>query len=430
MEYLRGISEGLRRALLRRRACDERDDMGTLVGVEGLVCLREALKSHFFSFCYRYGMPPLGGTSITSDSGWGCMHRSAAMLLARVLTLLLFVSPQESLSLENFKTLRMFMDDEVSSNSGFRPYSLHAMLATKLTHAGAWIGPAKASRILKTIVHSDSARANKEEAERQSCADSRLEHPDSKLAVVVADQAVYVDAVAAEYTARQQQLLGTATPSEPGPLLLLVSLRLGLTSVNEMFHTRLREALREPHCVGFLGGLPSRALYIVGLTSSSEHFVAIDPHYPLPFHDQISEPFPSKELLEQVCDDDVELLDASSLDASLVAAFLFNNYEGFSEWAVSRQIQGASGAPRVELIPVHDRCPDVCDRLYFAGGKDGQEGNAAPDSVPENAARTGERCDCGSGVREGADAEMGKNYEVETDVGVVAEEDEDGFIFV
>ncbi len=48
----------------------------------------EEFVSHFrllFWATYRRGMPALGPAGLTSDAGWGCMVRSAQMLVAHAL---------------------------------------------------------------------------------------------------------------------------------------------------------------------------------------------------------------------------------------------------------------------------------------------------------------------------------------------------------
>ena len=360
MEFIRASYETVRRNFFRR---GDTEDAGILVGdstdpPDKRAQLESRIQSLFMRFCYRFGMPTIGDPSdnVTSDSGWGCMHRSAQMLLARALMITRKIQPSSSddemdhnnLSKEYCSLLQLFMDDDEGPHQ-FRPYSIHAMVNTRLTTVAKWLGPSKAAHILRDIVHSEEA--SKEDP--LSC----------KMNVVVADQVVYVDVVNRKCWDRQlqwQRKQGTDTEVKEevcgnnmkkwsGSLLLLIPVRLGVQKVNDsMYKDSLLAALRDERSVGIIGGLPNRALYIVGHTDHN-FLIGLDPHYPLPYVDQIQTPFPSENLIKSVCDRDIELLDVAELDASLALGFIFSDYEQFCVWTESWPCHSARNLFSVEL---------------------------------------------------------------------------------
>ncbi|VDM82366.1 unnamed protein product [Strongylus vulgaris] len=61
------------------------------------------------------------------------------------------------------------------------------------------------------------------------------------------------------------------------PLLLLVPLRLGLTSINRCYLPAIENFFKLDSCVGIIGGRPNHALYFIGI--AGEKLVYLDPHY-------------------------------------------------------------------------------------------------------------------------------------------------------
>lgn len=59
-------------------------------------------------------------------------------------------------------------------------------------------------------------------------------------------------------------------------LLVLIPLRLGINAVNAEYVEELKEALRDPHCVGIIGGRPHHAIYFVGYRDNV--LLGLDPH--------------------------------------------------------------------------------------------------------------------------------------------------------
>eukprot|EP01035_Chromulina_nebulosa_P028014 gene28014-36912_t len=59
-------------------------------------------------------------------------------------------------------------------------------------------------------------------------------------------------------------------------LLILVPLRLGISSVNQEYHEEIKGFLRSPYSVGIIGGRPQHAIYFVGY--KGDELLGLDPH--------------------------------------------------------------------------------------------------------------------------------------------------------
>lgn len=60
------------------------------------------------------------------------------------------------------------------------------------------------------------------------------------------------------------------------PVLILVPLRLGLTSINRAYLPAIQAFFKLPQCVGIVGGRPNHAVYFIGF--SGEELYYLDPH--------------------------------------------------------------------------------------------------------------------------------------------------------
>ena len=87
---------------------------------------------------------------------------------------------------------------------------------------------------------------------------------------------------------------GEGGESEPDwtPLLLFISLRLGLTEINPVYQAGLLASFTLKHSLGVIGGSPNKALYLLGCVDQEveSDFICWSPHYcaggvPGPAHD-------------------------------------------------------------------------------------------------------------------------------------------------
>ncbi|KHJ81130.1 peptidase family C54, partial [Oesophagostomum dentatum] len=101
------------------------------------------------------------------------------------------------------------------------------------------------------------------------------------------------------------------------PLLLLVPLRLGLTSINRCYLPAIENFFKLESCVGIIGGRPNHALYFIGI--AGEKLVYLDPHYCRP---SIIEKYGHTRWLE-------EGFESLEVDPSLALAFFCESADSF-----------------------------------------------------------------------------------------------------
>lgn len=65
-------------------------------------------------------------------------------------------------------------------------------------------------------------------------------------------------------------------------LLLLIPLRLGMSSVPLEYREEIKWCLRHPNSVGIMGGKPNHAIYFVGYKEKSNCLIGLDPHIVYP----------------------------------------------------------------------------------------------------------------------------------------------------
>lgn len=258
---------------------------------------RESFRRAFSSLLwmtYRRGFPPLDGSALSSDAGWGCMLRSAQMLLAQ--GLLLHMMPtgwtwpathhQTKDDLEVLdahmlndslrgsgrprrRSLGPTLDCESQEERTHRrlvswfgdlpsaPLGLHRLVELGRASgkkAGDWYGPAIAAHILQKAV-------------------SALE---------LLNLAVYVAQDCTVYIGDVLNLCGTSRPDLSArsgwkSLILLVPVRLGSDVLNPAYTQCVKRLLELRCCMGIIGGKPKHSLFFVGF--QDDQLIYLDPHY-------------------------------------------------------------------------------------------------------------------------------------------------------
>ncbi|XP_015258836.1 PREDICTED: cysteine protease ATG4C isoform X1 [Cyprinodon variegatus] len=303
----------------------------------------EAFRRDFASrvwLTYREDFPPLPGSTLTSDCGWGCMLRAGQMMLAQALVLHLLgrdwtwsealtLQPLDAETRTTTAAKRLVATLEASlqgtpksSESGptfvpqaqasgsaeeadahlkemyhrnlvswfgegsSAPLGLHRLVHLGLTmgkQAGDWYGPAVVAHIFKKAVK---------------------EATDPGLAGITAyvsqDCTVYSFDVMDCHKAPRAGETSDATPEKPPPslptlpedraVIILVPVRLGGERTNPEYFDFVKSILSLEYCIGIIGGKPKQACYFVGFQDDS--LIYMDPHYCQSFVNVSTSDFP------------------------------------------------------------------------------------------------------------------------------------------
>ena len=219
-------------------------------------------------FTYRKDFAAINGNpKYTSDCGWGCMLRSAQMLVAQGLLLHFF---GKDWSLYNklraheyrlYKNIISLFNDRPSKHC---PFGIHQLLEiadkkqignpnlenlNDVSRVGSWFGPTSVCQLMKEAI----------------------EEADSLDSCVLLDQVkIYV---AQDCTVYKQDVIELCAINKeaPGgaemqikPCILLVSVRLGGEELNEIYVPSLKKFLELDSCIGMIGGKPRHSLYFIG----------------------------------------------------------------------------------------------------------------------------------------------------------------------
>lgn len=199
---------------------------------------------------YRKGFVPIGGgDGLTSDKGWGCMLRCGQMVLAQALVLVHlgrdWVWEPDTKDSVYLKIVQKFEDRRNA------PYSIHQIAVTGQGEGksiGEWFGPTTIAHVLKNL--------------------SLYDEWQSLVVYVAMDMMVIIDEVL--------ELCLPRGCKQWKPLLLIVPVRLGITTVNPVYLNSLKKSFRYKQSLGIIGGKPNLALYFMGYVGNE--IVYLDPH--------------------------------------------------------------------------------------------------------------------------------------------------------
>lgn len=341
---------------------------------------RKKYERSLYWFTYRCDFPAIHPYAIDSDAGWGCMLRSAQMLLGHTLRVHFksrnWVPPPnlEDERRDDFvKKLLTWFADYPSKNESV--YSLHNFVASGSAKyevlPGEWWGPSQACYAMRDLV--DLHQKTQPSMFRVHVSTEGTVYRDSIYKLMTRDSKKRA-------TERMKAQESGMPPSPLHPLdpiasatdeidistlewdtglLLLVPLRLGLDKFNEDYVDCLAKSFWLPQSVGVLGGRPRGARWFYGAYADGSKALALDPHtvQQTPKRNALGNVQLSDDYLSSVHTGYPEVYPIHRMDPSIAAGFYCRDRKDFLALQESfNELKKASKSP--SLFTFAERTPN------------------------------------------------------------------------
>ena len=249
---------------------------------------RKDYEESLFWWTYRYDFPEIN--CISTDAGWGCMLRSAQMMLSQALRIHFksrhwkpnLSSPKAQREDEFVTSLMTWFADFPSRTESV--YSLHNMCAAGVAKyevlPGDWYGPGTACYVIRDLVAMHQQKQSN--VFRVHVSSEGTVYSDLVYELMTKDAAAAQEKSASQNDGKNDPEVTplhpldpvTNVPEESGPdlknlewdtsLLLLIPHRLGKDYFNEKYIKSVAHVFSLPQSVGILGGRPRGARWFYG----------------------------------------------------------------------------------------------------------------------------------------------------------------------
>lgn len=394
-------------------ACSEASDEDFVMG--NVEAFRKDFASRLW-LTYREEFPPLPGSTLTSDCGWGCMLRAGQMMLAQGLVLHLLgrdwtwsdaltLQPLDTETWTTVAAKRLVASLESSLQGSHSPPSpgspvmnpsqglgsaeeadshlkdmyhrtlvswfgdspsahlgLHRLVRLGLTmgkQAGDWYGPAIVAHILKKAVEEamDPVLAGITAYVSQDCTVYSADVIDSHQV----PRAGHDPAAKSDAPPSCDERASASSPSDNRAVIILIPVRLGGEKTNPEYFNFTKSILSLEYCLGIIGGKPKQACYFVGF--QDDCLIYMDPHYCQSFVDVSTSDFP----LQSYHCPSPKKMPFSKMDPSCTIGFYSRNvkdYERISQ-ELSKVLQPSAREkyPAFTFVQGHGRDYDLSAAL-------------------------------------------------------------------
>ena len=275
-----------------------------------------------FSFTYSL-------TSSYTDVGFGCMLRSLQMLLAHTLRVRIVEA-------DNGKWMELFQEDtlaEATIDTLLQSSRYIEMVSNFAEGAG---GMCCLSQLVNVGSRKFGASSWSWYSPRIACliaAEIMNNHnyPGNLMVHVANNREVY------ELELETLFEEGTKSSGKEGDhsVLLLVPCRLGKDSIEEQLQAEIIKHVRDPCCVGLIGGPSSRGLYCFA-TTESDTLLCLDPHTTVRVEvGEGSSPESDEFLKATHTHTNMQEIRLDELNPELAFGFLFKDKDALSRWFAS-----------------------------------------------------------------------------------------------
>ncbi|CAD8205837.1 unnamed protein product [Paramecium octaurelia] len=270
-------------------------------------------------FSYRSKIPQLQYSTLTSDTGWGCMLRVGQMALCQQIKYYYNLSSSQELT----ELIQQFADNDEEELSKFMnrndgdqtiqyksPFSIQKIVVqTKLElqkSPGEWYKPNDILFVLKYLF-------------RYSQYQKHLRmHINHENAFILSDviSLMFNKNGGDEEWLKEQVLKGQ---NDEFGVSIFILTRIGLETCNPEYLKVLNDIMTYPQFQGILGGFPNKALYILGRVGN--YYIYLDPHYV-----QNAQNYQEMEndRSSYTCQS-IQLIDSAQLDPSMAISFCVKN---------------------------------------------------------------------------------------------------------
>ncbi|CAD8089550.1 unnamed protein product [Paramecium sonneborni] len=308
------------------------------VGIEQRIDKLKQTCSKIIWFSYRNKIPKFQISSLTSDTGWGCMIRVAQMSLAQIIRHYHQFKKAEQLIV----LIRHFIDDDQEELNDFikqtdknqqqyyhAPFSIqkivHYAQVELKKEPGEWYKPNEILQILEYLFKYSQYSINM---------DMYIDYDGSFILQKAIQQMFNYDKGNEEWL--KQYVLNNIQfklKADKGIAIFIPS-RIGLQNVNKDYLQVLNNLMTLPYFHGIIGGVSNKAFYIVGRIQ--DYYIYLDPHYV-----QTAQNFEDllKSQISYTCQN-IQLIHNELMDPSIVICLCISNaLELLDLWQILNQMK-------------------------------------------------------------------------------------------
>ncbi|ETV94949.1 hypothetical protein H310_11591 [Aphanomyces invadans] len=341
---------------------------------------------------YRKDFAQMIPYNFTSDAGWGCMLRSAQMLLCEALLRNLAIHADrrfqwDDISAELSPSVVQILRSFVDSPSSKCTFGLHRMVQVGMQYdmlPGEWYGPTTAAQVLRDLVNEETDIGN---------LNLRMYVPQDGVIYTDEVNKLCITSFVKPAAAAATCLNSNSSSSFYDPLfnlpqvdvaagwthslLILVPLRLGLEKINTTYIPALTAFFSFPQSVGIIGGKRGHSVYFVGARGHQFHI--LDPHTVHPTPDADDAAFPTATHARTIHSTDHLVMEVDYIDPSLALGFLCKSRSEYDDLTARVAALSATHTCPISIAGARPDYAQDTSELHSVSGDSATDGGDVDD---------------------------------------------------